>query len=450
MKRKVERSKPGPDSYKAKAKRQRGAGLVSRREARYAENLTEATLKAYRGGFNIAWRDAGEYMARKGIPRAGQFRKDNIHGGKLFASRKECKITDKMAGQIIERVYLAKRVGVSQLKQVRHMLSYAHYLTTGVAADNYPEVKAQWKSFKLSTLPGVKRPLKPTRIPTPKNLKAAWTKQWTPNCGMSLTNFTVAGLASYDTHIFGLRPNVDMKKVKDSRLHEINLEERYGYTEMVDGRSKLHGNKRGTRPWVVNRVCFCGGQHIPVPEDLLLSKAGNPQGQPAWNTVCPLAIMEFLKIIQGKETWKPYTKWFPKQLAYGQNHGDVATLANKWLEVQEVPGGPFSRNCGRKSLSRWCDHLKVGYEQSVHIHGDLECCWRSSYQRKLTKSGYRNREQSEDPEEVTKALRRFARWLHAAVDRPPKVPLTRTEKMLARVLQNQNDADELQRIIDED
>ena len=35
-----------------------------------AENLTEATLKAYRAGFNTAWNHAGEYMARKGIPRA--------------------------------------------------------------------------------------------------------------------------------------------------------------------------------------------------------------------------------------------------------------------------------------------------------------------------------------------------------------------------------------------
>ena len=389
-------------------------------------------------------------MKRKGIPEPGQFRKNNIHGGKLWASRKECMLTDRMAGQIIERVYISKKVGIHQLRQVRHSFSYAYYLATGTAEENYPEVKAQFKSFKLSSLPGVKRPLKPTRIPTALNIKPAWKKQWTVACGMALTDFIVAGLAAYDTHIFGMRPNADVKKVKKSRNHEINLEEGYGYTEMVDGRSKLHMSKRGTRPWAVYRVCFCAGPHTPVPTDLIISREGNPQGQPAWNTVCPLAMMQFLRIVQDTAEWKPYSKWFPKQYAYGQNHGDVASLANRWLELQGVPGGPFHRNSGRKTLSRWCDHLSVGYEESVHIHGDLECCWRNSYQRKLTKSGYRNREQSEDPEEATKALRRFARWLHAAVDRPPKVPLTRTEKMLARVLQNQNDADELQRIIDED
>ena len=88
-------------------------------------------------------------------------------------------LTDKMAGQIIERVYTSKKVGIHQLRQVRHSFSYAFYLTTGIAEDNYPEVKAQFKSFKLSSLPGVRRPLKPTRIPTALNIKPAWKKQWT-------------------------------------------------------------------------------------------------------------------------------------------------------------------------------------------------------------------------------------------------------------------------------
>ena len=98
-------------------------------------------------------------MKRKGIPEPGHFRKNNIHGGKLWARRKECMLTDKMAGQIIERVYTSKKVGIHQLRQVRHSFSYAYYLTTGIAEDNYPEVKAQFKSFKLSSLPGVRRPL---------------------------------------------------------------------------------------------------------------------------------------------------------------------------------------------------------------------------------------------------------------------------------------------------
>ena len=52
-------------------------------------------------------------------------------------------LTDKMAGQIIERVYISKKVGIHQLRQVRHSFSYAYYLTTGIAEDNFPEDKAR-------------------------------------------------------------------------------------------------------------------------------------------------------------------------------------------------------------------------------------------------------------------------------------------------------------------
>ena len=54
-------------------------------------------------------------MKRKGIPRAGQFAKFNVHGGRLWGTRKECKLTNKMAGEIFELVYLSKKVGLDQL-----------------------------------------------------------------------------------------------------------------------------------------------------------------------------------------------------------------------------------------------------------------------------------------------------------------------------------------------
>ena len=112
-------------------------------------------------------------------------------------------------------------------------------------------MKAQWRSFKLSGLPGVKRPVKATRIPIPDNLKDAFTRQWTPESELNLPTHMMGVQATYDTHVFGLRPNVDVKKVKDSRDHFINANEGYGWTEMNGGRSKLHGPKRGTRPWKV-------------------------------------------------------------------------------------------------------------------------------------------------------------------------------------------------------
>ena len=144
-------------------------------------NLKRDTALAYRAGFNTMWKHAGAYMARKGIKKPGQYSKNNVHKGRLYGSRKECKITNKIAGNIIERLYESRKVGLSQLKQVRHSLSYAYYLRTGFPQDNFPEVYAQWKTFDLSKLPAVRNPSKPKRIPTPKNLKLAFANLWTPD-----------------------------------------------------------------------------------------------------------------------------------------------------------------------------------------------------------------------------------------------------------------------------
>ena len=203
---------------------------------------------------------------------------------------------------------------------------------------------------------------------------------------------------------------MDTKKVKDSKDHFINGNEGYGWTEMVGGRSKLHGPKRGTRSWRVVRKCLCKGTHIDVPEHFAMDNNGNPVDKPVWNTVCPVAAMQLMEHIQGAD-FKPYAKWFSSKSRYGQNVGDVATHANTWLASQGVPG-PFDRNSGRKALSRWLEHLHVPYAEHVHIHGDLEEVWRSHYQAQLLKSTFKGREQSKDPDTASAALKRFAKWIH--------------------------------------
>ena len=389
--------------------------------------MSAATSRALRTGFNTMHKHAGAYMRRKGIKTPGSFRKTNIHGGRLWGSRRECCLTESMAGNIIERVYESGKVGVAQLKQVRHSLSYAYYLTTGIPNDNYAEVKAQWKTFDLAKLPGVRKPKKPTRIPTPENLKLAFTTPWTPEHPKSLAKFNTGMLACHDTHVFGLRPNVDIAKVKTSKDHFINANERYGWTKMVGGRSKLHLHKRGTRAWRVYRYCFCQGRnHVSPPGLLSLDDEGNPHQDVTWNTVCPLAGMEFLELIQGPPI-KIYAKWFPGR--YGQNVGDVAKCANDWLAEQGVPG-PFDRNSGRKTLSRWLELLHVPYPEALMIHGDLEQVWRSHYQSALLKSGVKTREQSEDPDTATRALRRFAEWLYDGNEPQPSL-----KQQLAAILE---------------
>ena len=408
----------GPLSFLEKAKKPRGAGLVTRRELRQNENVSKATREAYRAGYNTMWKYAGPYMRRKGFKRPGEFRKNNQHGGNLWATRNECQMTNKTAGEILERVYESGQVSAPQLKQVRHSMSYAYYLKKGKGGDNWPEVKAQWRSYSLAKLPEGKKKLKPTRIPTLENLKKAFTKRWKANDEMNLADFCVGLLACWDNHVFGLRPNVDIKKVKDSREHVINDSEGYGTTGMVDGRSKLHLSKRGTRAWRVYRVCTCKGKHKTISHgQLFLNKDGNPKKRPTWNTCCPLAAMQLVRANQLEKEWRIYPKWTKAGIFGKKNVGDVSTLANKWLQhqgQQADDGSLFDHNSGRKSLARWLEQLSVAYRESVHIHGDLECVWRHSYQDRLDISHYRTREQSTNPDLACKALRRLVKFFHGA------------------------------------
>ena len=349
-------------------------------------------------------------MKRKRIPRS--FRKNNIHGGKLWANRNECKMSDHIAGEIIDRVYESGKVTIAQLKQVRHTLSYSYYLMTGESEANWPEVAAQWESFDFNTLPRSVKSLKAVRIPTPANLKTAFTSPWTPQHRWSLTKFITGGLAAYDYFVFGLRPRVDMGKVKNSVSHFLNVNERYGYTRMKGGRSKLQGNKKGTRQWFVYRPCLCKGKkHRSPPDVIQLDREGNPRGRVNWNTVCPLAMMEFIENLQGTPKWKPYVKWNDSGSVSKQNHGDVPLLANQWLHHQ-VSLPLFDKNSGRKALARWLEELGIPYEQGFQIHGDLPSTWRTSYQPSIPRTTFPDRTQSRDPDEATQALRAFAKWLN--------------------------------------
>ena len=97
-------------------------------------------MKAYRAGYNKMWDGAGPYMRRKEFKRPGEFRKDNQHGGQLWATRKECQMTDRTAGEIIEKVYLSGKATAPQLKQVRHSLSYSYYKNKYFMAPSEDEV----------------------------------------------------------------------------------------------------------------------------------------------------------------------------------------------------------------------------------------------------------------------------------------------------------------------
>lgn len=197
----------GPKSLPARAKKIRGAGqkcapscvfssrnrtdkdrlvmLSTRMLQRKNRGFGNQTMQSYRNGFNCMWRFASKVMKRFGIPRPGQFRSTNAHGGRMWATKQECRLTGKQAATIIEAC-MDNQATQSQLAKVRHSLSYAYLLTHSVPRSNYKEVAAMVDSFIQSEIAPPTKSLIPTRIPTPEQLKSAHTKPWTAECGQSL------------------------------------------------------------------------------------------------------------------------------------------------------------------------------------------------------------------------------------------------------------------------
>ena len=63
--------------------------------------------------------------------------------------------------------------------------------------------------------------------------------------------------------------------------------------------------------------------------------------------------------------------------------------------------------------------MRIRYEESMPIHGDLPAVWKGSYQDSLSTSSYRCRDQTTDADEATKALRKLAKWFHSDGRPPP-------------------------------
>ena len=165
--------------------------------------------------------------------------------------------------------------------------------------------------------------------------------------------------AAFDTFIIGVRANTDTSRIKKATVHEINPEEGWYCSQYKGGRAKL-GNKK-FRPWWRYGVCLCKGKvHKSPPENQLetIDDKGYPMEELEWDPTCPLAAKQFINqyaIVEDRNypKWSEAKGWFGKS-----NVGDIAKLANEWMELQGagVEGG-YSHNSGRKSLARWSDHL---------------------------------------------------------------------------------------------
>ena len=221
--RKRKPGKRGPKSLRERVVLPKYMGLKQRKVKRVNEFRSNESMKSYRKGYNVMWRKCPQYMKRiKSAKEPGEFNKKNAHQGKLWGSSKECQLTGRQASLILEKCYEAGCT-YAQLKKVKSSLSYAYFLTTGKLALNYKEVWDMWATLGDFEPPTTS--IKPTRIPTPEDLKTAWTTPWHKDCGMSLVKWTVAMLIAHDWAIAGARSKEDLKRIKNSIDHEVNTKE---------------------------------------------------------------------------------------------------------------------------------------------------------------------------------------------------------------------------------
>ena len=105
-------------------------------------------------------------------------------------------MTDNKAKRIFYACYKSGNMTEPMLRAVRKSLAYAFELKGGQPLQNWPSVKGVWQTFKLCDLPKSEISQKPERVPTPQQLKRAFTTEWDPDCPMVFVVWLVALVAA--------------------------------------------------------------------------------------------------------------------------------------------------------------------------------------------------------------------------------------------------------------
>ena len=202
---------------KSKSKLPRYAGIRTQIQQKRNLNKSKHTLNVYRYGFRLMWRICSKLLKKNKIKPFGKYNKNNVHAGKIWGHPAECKMTNRLARDIMFKCIESKALTFDQLRAVRKSLAYTKELTGGLEGTN------AWGILNRHELPSKLRNILPERIPTPQALKKAWTtdykKQW------PLGKFCVGNGAAFDTFIIGVRANTDTSRIKKATVHEINPEE---------------------------------------------------------------------------------------------------------------------------------------------------------------------------------------------------------------------------------
>ena len=141
-------------------------------------------MKVIRYGFKLCWQEVPDVMKRYKIGEVGSFNPKNGHGGVCWGMPKECSLTDSQAKTIMWEIWKKRSLTFPQMKVVRKSFAYAYELIGGPVHSNktkpnFPGVNTIWKHVKQDELPESETTTIPQSIPTPMELKKAFTKEWT-------------------------------------------------------------------------------------------------------------------------------------------------------------------------------------------------------------------------------------------------------------------------------
>lgn len=360
------------------------------------------------------WREVPGLMKRLKIGKVGSFDPCNGFGGVCWGWPSECKLSNRKAENIFWSVYKKKTLTVHQMKVVRKALAFAFELCGGEPLGNFAGVKGL--PMREETLAAAKGSVIPTHIPTSRELKIGFTKEWSPDSPLCFLAWSSGLVCAHDAFLNGLRSREDVDRLKKSRTHQQDWDNGWLRTDFEGGRSKLCGAKKGTRPWGIWTTCFCKqADHQRPPPDFCLEigEDGNPRDprKVTWTTGCPLAALELMW--QCQEEPRRYAKWLGNRYAPVQNIADPVACGIDWLESQGActSGVRFDHNSGRKCFAHWARECQLEYHDIFQVVGDLQDVWRKSYDPDLPVSQYNSRVQSKDPSVCTAALRVLARRL---------------------------------------
>ena len=204
----------------------------------------------------------------------------------------------------------------------------------------------------------------------------------------------------------------------------INESEGWAFTSYVNGRNKLCGKKKGTRPWNCFFICTCpGGKHNAVSDGWAwtMTPEGNCRTPPTFCTECPINCFKLKLIRAGDNPMHLFSKWTKTPQTWASDHGNPVAIAMLWLTAQGCDGSrPYDTNAGRKCCAGLLDKTNAPYPEGFELHADHPDVWTENYQPNLAWSDFGRRTQSPNPRIATAALRRFVHYFGRNLE--PKLP----------------------------